>query len=44
MLLQADKELRSLKFKASRVMCGDEVHIQIGRGDRMRVDVIEDTT
>ena len=43
MLLTATKELKTLMYKASKIMQGQDVHIEVDRNDEKFFEIIEGT-
>lgn len=44
LLNKANRELKSLKYKASKIMCGDDLHLRVERNEKVALEVIEGTS
>eukprot|EP00347_Sterkiella_histriomuscorum_P015613 403356364 len=44
MIQTASKELKSMKYNVSKIMCGDDFHIKLERNERQDIEVIEGTS
>lgn len=38
------KELKTLMYKASKIICGDNLHLLIERSDKRVIEILEGTT